>query len=216
MSASRIRWAVLALVYAAFYIWYGGSTTPLSEEEVDYYTQRAAETVRPGAAERIRTFATGDDGREFIMVNLNRYREKPVYKDGRKTELSSREVEQLYAAGVAGKLMTRANHPLIIVEPFASLGGEGEFQRLDWDRATFIRYRSRRDFLDFLLESGWDEEADHKWAALERSHSMAARPFASLATIRLVPFLLLLCLGLILDRLFAPRVKQQAGGQSNS
>ena len=99
-------------------------------------------------------------------------------------------------------LLLRACHPLMLVAPFATMGGEGEFQRWEWNRASFIRYRSRRDFLDFVLGTGWESEAAHKWAALEKTHSMAARPEVSMVAIRLVPLLLLICLGLLLDRIF--------------
>ena len=33
MTASRIRWALIAVIYAAFYFWYGGSGDPISPED---------------------------------------------------------------------------------------------------------------------------------------------------------------------------------------
>ncbi len=82
------------------------------------------------------------------------------------------------------------------------MGGEGELERTEWDRVTFIRYRSRRDFLEFILESDWNEDAEHKWAALERTYSLPAVPQVMLVGVRLVPFLVLVCIGLLLDRIF--------------
>jgi hypothetical protein len=66
---------------------------------------------------------------------------------------------------------------------------------------NLVRYRSRRDFLDFILKTSWAEDSDHKWAALVRSHSLAATPRASFATVRLVPLLILVVIGLVLDRI---------------
>ena len=140
-------------------------------DEVDDYVERAIEEMGPDASERIREFASTDDGKELVMVNLNKYRERPSYPDGREVNMSSREVVELYVADAAFKLLMRASHPLIGVEPIVSLGGEGDFERTKWDRVNFIRYRSRRDFLEFILDPSWEKGVEHKWAALERTHS---------------------------------------------
>jgi hypothetical protein len=34
--------------------------------------------------------------------------------------------------------------------------GTGDFEPTEWDIVTFIRYRSRADFLEFILESDWN------------------------------------------------------------
>jgi hypothetical protein len=33
LTASRIRWALMAVIYAAFFVWYGGSGDPISPKE---------------------------------------------------------------------------------------------------------------------------------------------------------------------------------------
>lgn len=53
-----------------------------------------------------------------------------------------------------------------------------------------------------LLETDWSEDVEHKWAALERQHHLPATPQVMLVGVRLVPFLLLVCIGLLLDRVF--------------
>lgn len=65
------------------------------------------------------------------------------------------------------------------------------------------RYRSRRDFIEFILEPAFARDVNHKWAALVRSTSMATVPVTNWATLRLVPFLILVALGLVLDRIGA-------------
>ena len=84
-------------------------------------------------------------------------------------------------------------------------------ERQEWTRVNLVRYRSRRDFLDFILKTSWAEDSDHKWAALARSHSLAATPRASFATMRLLPFLILVVIGLLMDR-FANRSRSGQGG----
>ena len=196
---------MIFLLYGAFHVWYGGDGRPLSADEVEHYAARARELIGPEGEARFREFASSDDGKEFVMVNLNKYRERPEYRDGRDVDLSSREVEQLYLADVVPKLLVRACHPVIVVDPILTIAGEGDFERTDWERIALARYRSRRDFLEIMLESNWQEGGVHKWAALERTHTMPTVPRLWGVGIRVVPLLLLLCVGLLLDRIFDTR-----------
>lgn len=216
MKASWIRWAILALVYVAFLSWYGGSGDPLSRDEIEEYVaiaqSRRAESGEGDLSEKdreiavkLREFMETDDGQEFVMINLNVYRDAPLYEDGREASGSAEEAEQEYARRILPNLLVRATHPILMLEPEVSLGGIGEFERQDWSRVNLVRYRSRRDFLDFILKTTWNEDADHKWAALGRSHSLAATPRASFATMRLLPLLILVVIGLLMDRLASRR-----------
>ena len=213
MTASRIRWLVLALVYGAFYVWYGGSGTPMSDAEVERFVAIAAERDERAAAV-IRKFASTDDEKEIVMVNLNQYRERAAYEDGRETEGSAREAESRYISKIVPRLFARACHPLVGVDPIVHMG-LGEAVRHPWDRATMVRYRSRRDFLEFMLSPEFDVDVDHKWAALERTHVFPSTPVISFATIRTVPLLLLLSVGLLLDRVL-DRARSTAGRQGES
>ena len=66
-----------------------------------------------------------------------------------------------------------------------------------------VRYRSRRDFVNVILTPEFSQDVDHKWAALSRSTSMITVPVISFATIRLVPLLIGIVIGLVLDRIGA-------------
>jgi len=200
MTASRIRWGILVLVYLVFHFWYGGNGNALTSSEVTRYVE-LAEGLGPKAAESFKDFAQSDDGREFVMVNLNLYRDFPVYQDGRITGESSEKVEAKYTSQMLRELLLRGSHPLVSVVPIQNFPGEGEVTRTLWDRATMVRYRSRRDFLDIALTTDFHENVQHKWAALEKTHSLPSTPLIWGVGVRLIPFLALLCLGLILDRL---------------
>jgi len=212
LTASRIRWVILAGIYAVFLFWYGGSGDPISPKEAEQYIAIAeAKNSRQDARERgdddalakLREFMATDDGQEFVMVNLNVYRDAPRYADGREASGSAEEAELEYQRRIVPHLFVRAIHPLVMVEPAVSFTGIGDFERQDWSRVNLVRYRSRRDFLDFILKTSWAQDADHKWAALSRSHAMAATPRISFATVRLVPLLILVVIGLLLDRIGA-------------
>lgn len=209
LKASLWRWGILALIYGVFFVWYGGSGEPISSQEAERYLSLAQ--ARPVSEDnrdktkrdrlvKLHEFIAEDDGQEFVMVNLNVYREQPLYADGRAVIGSAQEAELEYQRRIVPHLFVRAIHPLLMVDPVFSFGGIGDFDRQDWSRITLVRYRSRRDFLDFILKTSWGEDVDHKWAALDRSHALAATPLISFATVRLVPLLFLIVIGLLLDR----------------
>ena len=212
LTASRVRWVLLAGIYAIFLSWYGGSGDPISPEEIKEYAA-IVDARNPGGSSPegddsevsadLRRFIETDDGQEFVMVNLNVYRDEPHYTDDRKAAGSAEEVAQQYTSKIAPRLFARACHPLLMVEPAVHIGGIGDFERQDWSRVTLVRYRSRRDFVEFVLEQDYAQDIDHKWAALSRSHAMAATPRISFATVRLVPLLILVVIGLLLDRIGA-------------
>ena len=224
MTASRIRWALFAAIYTAFHVWYGGTSDPISPEEAERYAARFAERAsEPGGASgsdpndldmaaNLRRFMTEDDGREFFMVNLNVYRDAPAYAgdvDGSFDIESAAAAEDEYQRRVAPLLFKRACHPIGAVEPTQLLGGTGDFERQDWSYVSMVRYRSRRDFLEFILTPEFSQDVNHKWAALARSTAMATAPDVNFATPRLLPALILIVLGLVLDRLGARAAHQK-------
>ncbi|MCH2184382.1 hypothetical protein MK280_00760 [Myxococcota bacterium] len=219
MTASRIRWACLAAIYGIFLFWYGGSRDPISQEQIEEYValveQRSAQESGDGqspgpdeadASARIRRFLESDDGQEFVMLNLNVHRDSPEYgaqRERPQTISSAAEAEREYQRIVAPLLLMRASHPLVMVKPVFFIGGIGDFERQDWDLASMVRYRSRQDFVEFILTPEFSQNVDHKWAALGRSTALATVPLISFATIRLVPLLILIIIGLLFDRVFS-------------
>lgn len=196
-------WFPLAALYALFLYWYGGTGAPLSEAEIRAFTERIERTApNPEAADRLLEFARTDDGREFYMVNLNRYRAEPRYADGRDAgDASAEEVDSRYAREMIPRLLARACHPWVIVEPIQTLADHPGVPR--FDRVTLVRYRSRRDFLEVVVSDTWRVDAEHKWAALEVAHSFPARPVISLLGPRAA----------LLGALFAVGVALRAAGR---
>ena len=207
--ASRIRWLVIFLIYGVFHYWYGGNGEPLTVEEIEHYVARAA-SLSPETADRVRQLATTDDGKEFVMVNLNKYRTEPKYADARVVSGSSKEVEQKYLSMVVPMLFVRACHPIIVTDPVIKM--VGDVDRTQWDRVALARYRSRQDFLEIILDPEFDVGVEHKWAALENSHTMLTVPQIWGVSVRLVPLLLLLVIGLLLDRYATFRASAGASG----
>ena len=86
----RSRYVVLALgvLYAAFWLWYGGESDPLTPDEVAAYMARLEEIAArsehsdPELRRAFAELASQDDGREYYMINLMKYREKAQYPPG--------------------------------------------------------------------------------------------------------------------------------------
>ena len=63
-----------------------------------------------------------------------------------------------------------------------------------WSIVGMVRYRSRRDFLDFALEIERGDIVMHKWAAIATTHVFPVQPLVSLVLVRSA-VLVVLCLG---------------------
>ncbi|MCG8589016.1 MAG: hypothetical protein MJE66_06965 [Proteobacteria bacterium] len=198
-------WIGLAIVYGAFWIWYGGAGDPLTPEEVERLVGRMVERgAGDGDLEALRRFGESDDGREFFMVNLVEYRERPAYADGRDPETDDpQEVDRRYTRFMLPRLVLRACHPVALGERIATLAHYDGAP--DWSRAAVVRYRSRRDFLELVTDPAWAEHAVHKWAAVERTHSFPSAPLFSLFGPRFAVLVLLGTVGLAGNALIARR-----------
>ena len=155
INPSLVRWLMIALIYATFHFWYGGNGNPMTPDEVEHYVSLAAKNSNAELVQKIREFASTDDGKEYVAVNLNKYRDKPSYRDGRPVNpaANSRQIERIYQNKVGLELLIRASHPLITVTPMTTLGSTGDFEPTDWEFISLIRYRSRRDFFSFFTHN---------------------------------------------------------------
>lgn len=84
------HWITIALpllaLYVAFFVWYGGNGKPMTpdEKEAALRELQATDTSEHGgkAVNDVRELLASDDGKEFIMQNLVRYRPKALYPAG--------------------------------------------------------------------------------------------------------------------------------------
>ena len=70
----------LALLYLVFWLWYGGNGRPMSSQEIEVslHKLRSTDPSRDNSEEieDVRQLLMSDDGKEFVMQNLVRYRPK--------------------------------------------------------------------------------------------------------------------------------------------
>lgn len=179
---------VSSLGYAKFLRWYGGSSTPLTADEVDAALSRIAETARqngrapiPELLAELRTVLVpegGDDGREFVMVNLIRYRKKAEYPPGSPYGDDPMAADKRYNQAVIPELLKRGSWPIFhgkVAGRFIHPHGND-----DWDVVALVRYRSRRDMLGMAMALAEKNADIHKWASIEKTQVFPVKAGLSL------------------------------------
>lgn len=164
-----IIWISAGLAYAAFYVWYVGFNKKLTTQEIDEYCRRLAE-LDPERVDILRTFLSKDTGRDFMIANLLKLH---------KTTASGETGKQLldkYQLPYLRSILKKGCHPIAIgLAATASVENWGiEDER--WDVSAFVRYRSRRDLAEALVNPAFQDNHPFKVAALEKTFAFACDP----------------------------------------
>jgi hypothetical protein len=193
-----------SLLYLLFLLWFGGRGSPMSSADVDRLLERVRRNAEAVGAHyatdlmgSLREVAKDDDGREFVMVNLIRYRTKAVYPPGWNFGDDPHAADARYNRAVVPLLLKRACIPVFLGRTagrfLAPIGSE------PWDCVALVRYRSRRDFLGLCADLAKDRADVHKWAAIEATQVFPVDARLSLIMIRAV---IALALGLVVLLVF--------------
>lgn len=188
----------LCMVYAAFWLWWGGNGQPMTREEVDAAIRELEATGgntehHQQVLNEIRELMASDDGKSFIMQNLVRYRPKALYPPGTSYGDDPREADKRYGKSIMGDLLRHGNLLLFVARRSGSfITPEGADA---WHYVAMVRYRSRRDFLKFAHDSSQGDKFIHKWAAIEKTHVFPVKPLISLFAVRTLIALFLFSLG---------------------
>jgi hypothetical protein len=190
----------LLVIYVVFVIWYGGNGKPMTQDDKDAALQklRATDTSEHGqtAVNEVRELLANDDGKEFIMQNLVRYRPRAVYPPGFHFSDDPREADKRYGRSIMWPLLSNGNLLLFIARRTGNfIAPEGADA---WHYVAMVRYRSRRDFVQFAIEANSADKFVHKWAAIEKTHVFPVKPVLSLYVVRTLVALVLLAIGLVL------------------
>ena len=188
----KIFYTTLLIIYVGGLGWYGGSGNAVAETELDGYIQSmtAHATARgkdpSNAIKYMRSLAATDNGNEFIMVNLIRFRDKAQYPKGSPwaDETDPLLADARYGAGIMPLLLKSGSLPIFL----SSVSGEfiNETTHGEWDMVAMVRYRSVRDMLKMIVDMSSTDLADHKWAAIEVTHVFPVEPKISLLSVRLM------------------------------
>ncbi len=194
----------LALLYLVFWLWYGGNGQPMSPQEIEeaLHKLRSTDPTHDNSEEieDVRQLLMSDDGKEFVMQNLVRYRAKAIYPEGSHFSDDPREADKRYGKSIMGDLLRYGNLLIFIARK------SGDFVKPEgadaWHYVAMVRYRSRRDFVRFATRANQADKFMHKWAAIEKTHVFPVKPLISLFAVRTLVGLSLFTLGLILTAVF--------------
>jgi hypothetical protein len=193
----------LTLIYVFFWFWYGGNGQPMSPQEIEEALAKLQNTDpaldNSAEIEDLRDLLASDDGKEFVMQNLVRYRAKALYPEGSHFGDDPREADKRYGKSIIGDLLRYGNLVIFIARK------SGNFVTPDgadqWHYVAMVRYRSRRDFVRFATRANQADKFMHKWAAIEKTHVFPVKPVISLFAVRTLLALALFGLGMILTAL---------------
>lgn len=180
MTAGIWIWGIAALAAIAFLGWYRNWRGPLSKDEIERYMAVAIEMH--GANEFndfdiVRRFLEADDGREFVMLNLVRLApgEVPDPETGRPTRSSA--LLQRYTQPFMRALFRRGGHPAMVAR---KVGGYVDAWRVPpdpgWTIVGFMRYRSRRDMIELVVDPRFSSSHAFKFAATAETFSFPTQP----------------------------------------
>jgi hypothetical protein len=187
MNSTKWIWlAFVGIVYASFWLWYGGDGDPLSETEAKELLaqiEQMYDLPSRGAPEgsmvyNLAQMAPKDDGREFYAVNLEQLKTGP----------EAEAADERYAETVFPLLFERGGHPVFVGDRAGlMLGNYGGVV----DRVAVVRYRSLRDLFDMILDPAMQEGSQDKFASLEHTEVFIVRPHISFVQVRLIVGLIL-------------------------
>jgi hypothetical protein len=195
----------LAALYAAFLLWYGGDGEPMSTDEINAGIRELQDTDPSehgkSAVDDVLQLLSNDDGKEFVMQNLVRYRLKALYPPGSNYGDDPREADRRYGRAIVGDLLRNGNLILFVARRSGNfIVPEGADS---WHYVAMVRYRSRRDFLKFALQANQADKFIHKWAAIEKTHVFPVKPILSLFMVRTLVALVLFVFGTLILKAIA-------------
>ena len=197
MKTRLVNAVVFLGLYLAFLSWYDGwGMDPLTAEEIDKLVGEAeAQDSNPEELKNLRQLLKDDDGKEFFMLNLNRY------------EYSENEVQrgvpdayQKYGQAVMPMILKRAGHPIYVGEISDYLVG-GDLKEGGWHEIILVRYRSRQDFINMITSDEYLIAAKHRYVGIEYAEVIPTKVILNLATPRLFILTLLFLIALATDRM---------------
>jgi uncharacterized protein (DUF1330 family) len=115
-------------------------------------------------ADGIQALARDTSSAKIAMLNLLKFREKAVYKDGRADDISGREAYQRYSNAMT-KIVEREGGRILFAGRIAGVV-IGEIEGV-WDVAAIMEYPSRAAFQRIVTLPEVNEISVHREAGLE-------------------------------------------------
>ena len=167
-------WICVPIAYALFSLWYFNWQGPLTQAEIDEFMTQFAENAGSKQTDPavMRSFLEQDDGRAFIMLNQVELYDGDIAHPVSGEQQPAADVLTNYFQPFAFKLFLRGGHPVFQAR---TVGGFVDSWRAN-DNVSFavtamMRYRSRRDVVQMVLDPAFTDGHKFKLAAIQRTIS---------------------------------------------
>lgn len=145
------------------------TTEEAEEPQPTNATEVATGTMGNANVTEMQRFLQTDQDEPFYMVNLIRYRDEAQYPDGRATDLTGEEADEIY-----GQFMGETMLPSIGADVVYQGEVEGDIHGAsDWDTVAIVHYPSRTAFASMNGDPLFQEMAIHKAAGVEATTVLA-------------------------------------------
>lgn len=171
-------WILVPILYAIFSLWYFNWNGPVTTQEVDNFM--AAYDGLGGTqhtdAEVFRKFLAEDDGEEFIMLNLVQLHANKIAHPASGKMTSPSNLINEYFGPFSLALFKRGGHPVFQAR---TVGGNIDSwnaeNNVGFGVTAMMRYKSRRDLAELILDPAFAGSHTYKLAAIERTISYPTR-----------------------------------------
>lgn len=188
-----IIWATAAVLYALFYSWYIGFQKKVTAQEAEALVRRYEKDSALTSKQLISigSFLANDDGKDFVMVNLLHLKQ-PVKESRRKLET--------YQKVFLGQLLKKAGHPVMFGRAASSNIENLDCESADdWTAFGMVRYRSRRDMLEILLDTINSDHHQLKLESMQKTFAFPAAPWSMVGGPKILVPMGLALLAMILE-----------------
>ena len=114
--------------------------------------------------EQIKGFFEGEDNSEIHMINLLKFKDKAVYEDGRKTNLTGKEAYMIYSEEVKEHLKKVGGKAIFWGEVTRLMLGDVEEL---WDTVGIAMYPSKNAMMTMITDPDYIESEKHRSAGLK-------------------------------------------------
>jgi len=201
MTKHKLLWLIPSVFYALFVFWYTDLGGPLSDQEVDTFVATLqARDADPQTLAKLEGFLRNDSGRQFLMLNALDLNDNPPNVGGAAPGESADQLMARYMEHMIPELLKRACHPVILGNaPYTAIDVIGIEGAEQWTGGGFVRYRSRRSFMEIVSNPAIVNQHEFKLAALDKTIAYPVETTIYLADLRLLLGLILLAITALLD-----------------
>ncbi|MBX9730473.1 MAG: hypothetical protein K2X59_04030 [Sphingomonas sp.] len=174
-------WGIAVLVYLLFRAWYDNWRGKLTSNEIAHYLRllEGRSDTTPDALERLRRFIEADDGRDFLMFNIVKANLTPVADPVSGAMVPGVSLLQRYARQFTPVLIANGGHPAIIRRKIGGyMDSWGTEEDPGWTIIGLMRYRSRRDMMNLVVDPRFEAAHPDKLAGTLATFSFPTMPMA--------------------------------------